>query len=138
MLDSNDPQYKIVEVRDAIRSRISSLRRSWRHGGSIERNPKAAPGGIDFNPALFDLEIKRDDNGVPLPIEMQSIPELNNIQGFVPVILEILPATNVPMLLGLTDEGEPKEGLSLRSSDGTAIVEREKMFDRKRDIAHRS
>ncbi|HSV43286.1 MAG TPA: HPr family phosphocarrier protein, partial [Candidatus Bathyarchaeia archaeon] len=129
-------------VKREIRLQIRRLSRTWgpeRQAAALAiKSVPNAPGGIDFNPALFDLEIKRDDKGVPLPIEMQSVPELNNIQGFVPVILEITPATNLPMLLGLMDDGEATEGLSLGSSDGTAIIEREKIFDRKRAAARRS
>ncbi|GEM_PF-6306142 len=61
-----------------------------------------APGGIDFNPALLDLQIKRDGNGVPLPLPQQPI-ETMRIDGFVPIIINITPIPNLPMLLGLAD-----------------------------------
>ncbi|GEM_PF-4939721 len=57
-------------------------------------------GGIDLNPALLDLQIKRDGNGVPLPLPMQPIQDMH-IEGFLPVIINIVPITNLPLLLGL-------------------------------------
>lgn len=60
-------------------------------------------GGIDFNPKLFNLQIKRDDKGVPLPLPQQDIRTIN-IEGLYPVIINIAPATlqNVPFLLNLS------------------------------------
>ena len=59
-------------------------------------------GGIDLNPALLDLQIKRDGNDVPLPLPMQPIENMH-IDGFLPVIINITPISNLPMLLGLAD-----------------------------------
>ena len=59
-------------------------------------------GGIDLNPALLDLQIKRDGNGVPLPLPMQPIENMH-IEGFLPVIINVTPVTNLPLLLGLAD-----------------------------------
>jgi hypothetical protein len=61
---------------------------------------KIRPGGIDLNPALLDLQIRRDGNGVPLPLPLQPI-ETMHIDGFLPVIINIVPITNLPLLLGL-------------------------------------
>jgi len=69
-------------------------------------------GGIDLNPALLDLQIKRDGNGVPLPLFQQPI-ETMNIQGFLPVIINVTPVVNLPALLGLADEPGDSEELSL-------------------------
>ncbi len=61
----------------------------------------SAVGGIDFNPALLDLQIKRDGRGVPLPLPMQNIDQIN-IEGLYPVILNIQPASieNLPLMMG--------------------------------------
>ena len=61
-------------------------------------------GGIDFDAKNLDLQIKRDGSGVPLPLNLQPL-ESMNIEGFVPIIIEIRPATNMPLLLGLAEEG---------------------------------
>jgi DNA-binding response OmpR family regulator len=55
-------------------------------------------GGIDFNAANLNLRIKRDGRGVPLPLSQQDMNQLLQIQGFVPVIVEIQPAVNLPIL----------------------------------------
>ena len=65
-------------------------------------------GGINLNPNLIDMQIRRDGNGVPLPVSEQPIGTMN-IQGFIPVILDVAPAGNLPILqfLGQLQEGEP-------------------------------
>ncbi len=60
-------------------------------------------GGINFDPALLDLQIKRDGKGVPLPFPQQ--PADMRIEGFLPVIINVTPI-NLPLVLGLVDEGE--------------------------------
>jgi hypothetical protein len=58
-------------------------------------------GGIDFNSANLNLQIKRDGKGVPLPWAQQDMEQLMNIEGFVPVILEIKPAIDLPIFVEL-------------------------------------
>ncbi len=58
-------------------------------------------GGIDMNAAHLDLHIKRDGNGVPLPVSQQDLAQIH-IDGLVPVILEIRPASASPILAQLT------------------------------------
>ncbi|OGX18454.1 MAG: phosphoglycerate kinase [Omnitrophica WOR_2 bacterium GWC2_45_7] len=67
---------------------------------------KDRQGGINLNPALLDLQIKRDGNGVPLPVSEQPF-ETMRIEGFVPIIINIAPVTNLPMLLGIAQEDVP-------------------------------
>ena len=55
-----------------------------------------------MNPALLDLQIKRDGNGVPLPLPMQPIQDMH-IEGFLPIIINVTPVTNLPLLLGFAD-----------------------------------
>lgn len=45
-------------------------------------------GGIDFNPALLDMQIKRDEKGIPLDLLQQPIDNID-IQGFIPIIINI-------------------------------------------------
>jgi CheY-like chemotaxis protein len=78
--------------------------------------PGAAPdqkGGIDFNPEYLDLQIKRDGNGVPLPIERQPVQWIERqIQGIVPVIINVAPVTNLPMLLGVSSSAQEDNSLT--------------------------
>jgi len=55
-------------------------------------------GGIDLNSINLNLLIKRDGNGVPLPISRQDMAQLSHIQGFVPKIIEIKPVVNLPII----------------------------------------
>ncbi|MBP9854210.1 MAG: isocitrate lyase/phosphoenolpyruvate mutase family protein [Candidatus Omnitrophica bacterium] len=67
-------------------------------------------GGIDLNPALLDLQIKRDGSGVPLPMIQQPSDLMKNIEGFIPVIINIVPVSNMPLILGFLDEnGNPTD-----------------------------
>jgi hypothetical protein len=75
--------------------------------GSGDRVQKEV-GGIDLNPELLDLQIKRDGNGVPLPLPMQSIKDMH-IEGFLPVIINVTPITNLPLLLGIVDRDLPTD-----------------------------
>ncbi len=72
------------------------------------RDTSDAPGGIDLNPALLDLQIKRDGNGVPLPLPMQPIEHMH-IEGFLPIIINVTPITNLPLLLGIVDQESPAD-----------------------------
>jgi phosphomannomutase len=62
----------------------------------------AERGGIDFSSPLLNLQIKRDDNGVPLPLPQQPANLNVQIEGFIPVIINVTPIPNLPQLLGLT------------------------------------
>jgi len=54
-------------------------------------------GGIDLNPVHLNLQIKRDGSGVPLPLNLQPI-ETMQINGFVPIIINITPVLSMPLL----------------------------------------
>ena len=56
-------------------------------------------GGIDMSQASLDMQIKRDGAGVPLPINQQNLDNIR-IDGLVPVILNIQPATDAPLFAG--------------------------------------
>ncbi len=72
---------------------------------------KSEVGGINFNPDLLDLQIKRDKNGVPLPLPQQPIGEMK-IEGLFPVIMEITPV-DLPLLLGVVEKkDQPRASVS--------------------------
>ena len=62
------------------------------------------PGGIDMNAANLNLQIKRDGQGVPLPISQQNLENIH-IDGLIPVILDIRPATSTGILAELMAPG---------------------------------
>jgi len=57
-------------------------------------------GGINFDPTLLDLQIKRDGRGVPLPLPQQDVQHID-IKGLYPVIINIQPFNALPAYLGL-------------------------------------
>jgi hypothetical protein len=58
-------------------------------------------GGINLNPVALDLQIKRDGNGVPLPLAKQSVEDVA-VSGFLPIILEVTSGEEIiPARLGL-------------------------------------
>ena len=68
----------------------------------------------------MDLRIKRDGKGIPLPFNLQPA-EIMNIEGFIPVIINVTPVMNVPLLLGF-DMPEEKPTNSA-DSDPTSSTE---------------
>ncbi len=63
-------------------------------------------GGINLNPALIHMEIRRDGNGIILPLEQQ--PFFNTgIEGLLPVIINITPV-NIPLMLGQEAPPQPE------------------------------
>ncbi len=68
-------------------------------------------GGIDLDPTLLNLQIKRDGKGIPLPVNQQAIENIN-INGFVPVIINVTPVINLPQLIGLNKEQIKESNLS--------------------------
>jgi flavodoxin len=60
-------------------------------------------GGIDLNPALFQLKIKRDGKGIPLPKQTQPLQSID-IEGFIPVIINVAPVPNLPQSIGILGE----------------------------------
>lgn len=76
----------------------------WTAPGAKPKEDNAQVGGIDFNSNKLDLMIKRDEDGMPLPAQFQNLEQLK-INGLTPVILNISPVKNLPLMLGL--EGQP-------------------------------
>ncbi len=65
------------------------------------------PGGIDMNSANLAMTIKRDGKGVPLPVSQQNLENIH-IDGLVPVILQIQPASATNILSQFTTNSLPK------------------------------
>ena len=67
-------------------------------------------GGIDMNAAHLTMNIKRDGNGVPLPVSQQDLENIH-IDGLVPVILDIRPIVSSVIFSQLmTPEGAGASG----------------------------
>jgi pimeloyl-ACP methyl ester carboxylesterase len=68
-------------------------------------------GGIDFNPANLKLNTEGQTIEMRIPENLKSL-QRSSIEGFLPVIHQITPITNLPLLIGKLDESS-----SLVSSD---------------------
>jgi len=78
-------------------------------------------GGIDFNPAHLELEIMRDTHGIPLPVGVQPIEDIN-INGLVPIIINIVPLHTLPLLLNMDFEEEAEFKLSSVPKEFNAVA----------------
>ncbi len=76
---------------------------------------KATYGGINFDPAMLDMQIKRD--GVPLPFAMQDVDLGMRVQGFLPILGDFIPVS-LPQLIGLGDSVPATEKISLNFGHG--------------------
>ncbi|MFC1510305.1 hypothetical protein ACFL49_01460 [Candidatus Omnitrophota bacterium] len=65
-------------------------------------------GGIDFNPNNLLLETKGEGIKFNVPFDLQNL-ESSSVTGASPVILQITPITNLPLLLGISEEEGSKE-----------------------------
>lgn len=83
--------------------------------GVYQLNNEENVGGIDLNPGITSFNIEKNGKGFKMP-DMNGRFSLNNdpesditpdhIKGFVPVIINIMPVSNVPLLLGLTRDDD--------------------------------
>jgi len=69
-------------------------------------------GGIDFNPTDLDIETRGEDIDFGTPVNIQNLENMQ-IEGFTPVIFQIIPVTNIPLLLGAEESNEAQEPLAL-------------------------
>lgn len=62
------------------------------------------PGGIDFNPALIDMNIQGEGSTLDVPLPVEIINEINSLplDGLIPTINQITPIPNLPAYLGAT------------------------------------
>ena len=58
-------------------------------------------GGIDFNAENMNITTRGGEIDFEIPVDMQNI-NLENIEGLIPVIINIVPVTNVYQILGLS------------------------------------
>ncbi|MCA9401264.1 MAG: hypothetical protein KC713_06530 [Candidatus Omnitrophica bacterium] len=67
-----------------------------------------------MDPNLLDLQIKRDPNGIPLPILEQPIENMH-IDGFLPILINVQPVT-LPQFLGYTNNESEKADKTMELS----------------------
>jgi len=77
----------------------------------IDKTKVNHPGGIDFNPDYLNIQSQGNKVQIPVssnPNEYQNI----KINGLVPFIFDITPITNIPLLLGESEEQSDEFSLS--------------------------
>lgn len=82
-------------------------------GAKSDEDPSQL-GGIDFNPQNMELNVDGDQMGINFPLDG----DYNGMvaDGFIPVIINISPVIDIPMLLG-EGQADPQESLTLQSVD---------------------
>ena len=68
-------------VTQVILQEIKQLTASTPAAENLTEEPKKV-GGINFDPTLLNLQIKRDGSGVPLPLPQQNIENINKNDWF--------------------------------------------------------
>jgi len=63
-------------------------------------------GGIDLNPNMINMDVSGDTIQYDLPTSPEQIENMQ-INGLVPVIMNIAPVSNLPLLLGTTQKENP-------------------------------
>ncbi len=69
----------------------------------IQNMESTSTGGINLDPAMLNLQIRRDGKGVPLPMVEQDVDLGMRVIGFYPVVINVMPV-NVPQLLGFAGD----------------------------------
>ncbi len=67
-------------------------------------------GGINLDPAMYSIQIKRDGKGIPLPVDQQPVDRIN-ISGLRVVIKTVTPA-NLPLMLGIAQTSQTTLAMS--------------------------
>ena len=62
------------------------------------------PGGIDLTPANMNLQTQNNGGEIKFHLDPAQLAQLQNAPGFVPVIINIRPMTNLRMFLGLKEQ----------------------------------
>lgn len=74
------------------------------HRGNDDAAMSNQPGGIDLNPAQLNLERKGEGARFAMPELSPEQIESIRLNGLTPVIINITPLTNIPLLLGITEK----------------------------------
>jgi hypothetical protein len=83
------------------------------HGNTIDKTVVSdivvdrkddVPGGIDFNLDLLQLEVQGQDFDFQLPGENKEVKDIQIDSGLLPIILNVSPIADLPVVLGVTAE----------------------------------
>ena len=100
------PDGTAKETAESVRQALNENVKGENNGSSPVKSTK---GGIDLNPTILDLNLEKRGEGVTLPISPEPLTEVLNINGLFPVIINITPITNVPLLFGEVELDENQQ-----------------------------
>jgi hypothetical protein len=85
------------------RIKISNNRYGMPRGSAVDR-AMTSYGGIDLETGQMDLDIRGNAGTFEVEIPADKLEQLrNDVKGFVPLIINIQPVTDVPLFLGLSE-----------------------------------
>ena len=101
------PTVRLNENNELVVNEVSAVLENGYQVAAVKISSESAPaavgdekamgnGGIDLNSANLDMQIKRDGQGMVLPVDQQDLDNIK-IDGLVPVILNIQPASTLPL-----------------------------------------
>jgi len=98
------------ELHPNIQKAMDAFNKEAKDDGAMLQSERAtqAPGGIDFNPQNLELEIQGNRRDVPFTLTPENL-DRTNFEGFYPVIFNITPVTNIPLILGSSEETDDEQ-----------------------------
>ncbi len=82
----------------------AKLREKWLQFKPNPAQLVKSPGGIDFKAGEMNLQIQNSGGGIKFKLNPAMLRQLQNAPGFVPVITNIQPMTDLRLFLGLKEE----------------------------------
>ena len=98
-------------VLETEKSAEESVRSNPKKSARVKASGPRETGGIDFNPQTMDLRSYGENFDFSIPAALEGT-DPDAIPGFTPVILNIVPAVNLPLFLGIADEIDFSQRLS--------------------------
>lgn len=80
-------------------------------------------GGIDLTAERLNIEVRRDSAGMAVPVDDRQLQNIR-LDGLIPVIINIQPVTNLPLLIGAAQKPVPQPvaaGPSVPPADGNDL-----------------
>jgi hypothetical protein len=108
VIEGDDPMVGFEQAFDGLLKKIRAKDKTKDESPNTAKVGEVSKGGIDLNPTILNTEIKRNGRGVIIPVMKGPMPDVNDINGFVPNIINITPVTNLPLLLGIKKPTEEK------------------------------
>ncbi len=112
-LISSDIRNRGIDIKAILSEGMINYLQTDRAMLSKEENTANPPGGIDFNLDLLNLEIQGRGNDFNIPVKNLNFQQIH-IDGLMPVIINITPITNLPLILGAAEREEKQELTSVR------------------------